>query len=96
MLYSEKLSVSKSMKECAGYYDKAFIIFGTKTDTLNSFLQNNITDFVENIMPYYLELKNSEKTQNLINSNLTTLRLEPTCFEVQINDNFVKLTRIKQ
>ena len=95
MLYSEKLSVTKTMKPCKGKPEHSFTIFDNNTKNLNTFLHKNINDFVENITPFYLELHASQTTTNMINKNLTTLELEPTCFEVEINDNFVTLTRLK-
>jgi len=83
------------MQKCKGTsYD--FIIFETRDDkNLQKILRANKERFIEYIHKLGLSVKHSESTTHFINSSTTLLTLKTTCFKVDFNDNFVKISPLK-
>lgn len=83
------------MKKCTG---KPYspIIFETRDDkNLKKILSTNNEEFIEYIHKLGLCVEHKDKTQNYQYSSTTILTLKTTCFKVDFNDNFVKISPLK-
>ncbi len=95
ILYNETLAISKSMQKCSGKpYDSLFLETDT-SDNLKNILTTNNEEFIEYIHKLGLSVKHEEKTANYQNFSHTVLTLKTTCFKVDFNDNFVKISPLK-
>ncbi len=95
-LYNETLYVSSAMQKCQGTPQEVIILeTSRKNMTLKEAIMENIDQFLTNINKLALDVKHTEKTQNLQNSSTTILTLKTTCFKVDFNDNFVKIAPLK-
>jgi len=95
-LYNETLYVSSAMQKCQGTPQEAIILeTSRKNTTLKEAIMENIDQFLTHIDKLALDVKHTEKTQNLQNSSTTILTLKTTCFKVDFNDNFVKIAPLK-
>jgi len=95
ILYNETLDISKAMRKCHGKpYDS--IIFDTNNDkNLKKILTTNNEEFIEYIHKLGLSLEHSDTTTNYQYRSTTILTLKTTCFKVDFNDNFVKISPLK-
>ena len=95
-LYNETLYVSSAMQKCQGTPQEAIILeTSRKNTTLKEAIMENIDQFLTHIDKLALDVKHTEKTQNLQNSSTTILTLKTTCFKVDFNDNFVRIAPLK-
>lgn len=83
------------MQKCDGYpYNP--IIFETRDDkNLRKILTTNNKDFIDYIHKLGLSVEHKDKTINFQYSSTTILTLKTTCFKVDFNDNFVKISPLK-
>ena len=83
------------MQKCQGTpYNP--IIFETRDDkNLQKILSTNNEKFIEYIHKLGLSVRHAESTRNYINSSTTVLTLRTTCFKVDFNDNFVRISPLK-
>ena len=94
-LYNEALSISKSMQKCNGTPQNALIL-PTESDTnLKTVLAKNSEEFIDYIHKLNLHVEHSDVTINAQYKSTTILTLKTTCFEVDFNDNFVKISPLK-
>jgi len=94
-LYNETLDISESMKECSGKPTKSLILHSYKNNDLQKIISINSTKFIDFIGTLGLHVKHTESTINTINKSTTILTLKTTCFKVDFNDNFVKISPLK-
>ncbi len=95
-LYNETLYVSSAMQKCQGTPQEAITLeTSRKNMSLKEAIMENIDQFLTHIDKLALDVKHTEKTQNLQNSSTTILTLKTTCFKVDFNDNFVKIAPLK-
>jgi len=83
------------MQKCSGkpYFP---IIFDTDNDKdLKNILSANNTEFIDYIHKLGLSVEHKEVTKDFINSSTTILTLKTTCFKVDFNDNFVRISPLK-
>ncbi|WP_455756420.1 hypothetical protein [Sulfurimonas sp.] len=94
-LYNESLQISHAMKPCKGKA-QGFIELPLKKDgTINDIVKNNTNEFIDFIHKIGLHLEHKELTKNAQNSFTTILTLKTTCFKVDINENFAKISPLK-
>lgn len=94
-LYNETLLVSKSMKKCSGSEHSELFIDTNGQDDLKKIISRNSTEFIDYIHKLGLHVEHKETTTNLQNSSTTTLTLRTTCFKVDLNDSFAKITPLR-
>jgi len=96
MLYNETLEVSKSMQLCKGKPSEYIIFENVEDEDLNLILEKHNEEFVTFIHKIGLSVEHSEKTNNYQNISTTILTLKTTCFKVDFNDTFVKISALKE
>ena len=96
VLYNESLEISRAMQKCSGHVYDA-ITFDSRDDkNLKKILTTNNEEFINYIHKIGLSLKHSDITTNYQHtSSSTMLTLKTTCFKVDFNDNFVKISPLK-
>jgi len=95
MLYSETLDISKSMKKCSGTSYNPLILETNNDENLKKILTLHNEEFINYIHTLGLNLEHKERTSELINHSVTILTLKTTCFKVDFNDTFVKISPLK-
>jgi len=95
MLYNESLLISKAMQKCSGFADQSIILDSNGEKNLNKIISKNSEAFISYIHKLGLSVRHNEKTTNYKNSSTTILTLKTTCFKVDFNDNFAKITPLK-
>jgi|FLOH01.1.fsa_nt_gi hypothetical protein len=95
ILYNETLDISKSMKKCIGEPTKSLILDSSENDDLEDIILKNSTEFIDFIHTLGLQVEHKESTTNAINKSTTILTLKTTCFEVDFNDNFARISPLK-
>ncbi|MDD3060532.1 MAG: hypothetical protein PHW94_06295 [Sulfurimonas sp.] len=94
ILYNETLSVAKSMQKCSGSAHDALLLESDGSDNLKQINSKNEDEFLSFIHTLGLDVKHSEINTNLQNSSTTILTLKTTCFKVDFNDNFARITAL--
>ena len=95
ILYNETLELSKAMQKCQGsVYDTLILDVAAHSDLKETLTTHN-EDFIEYIHKLGLSVAHKEKTTNFQNKFTTILTLKTTCFKVDFNDNFVKISPLK-
>lgn len=94
-LHNESLFISKAMKKCHGNPQNALIIESDGKKDLKKIIANNSEEFINYIHKLGLHVKHKEKNINLQNISTTILTLKTTCFKVDFNDNFAKISPLK-
>ncbi|MDH4944925.1 hypothetical protein [Sulfurimonas sp. C5] len=95
ILYNEHLDISPAMQRCTGNPQKSLFLDPHNTDDLTSVIDTNKEEFINFLHKLGLQVKHRSKTTNLQNSSTTVLTLKTTCFKVDFNDTFVKITPLK-
>ena len=96
-LYNETLLISKAMQKCQGEaIDENLILKRNKTKDLKKILLANRERFDTFLEKIGLYVDHREETRNSVNHSFTSLTLKTTCFKVDFNDNFVKITPLEQ
>lgn len=95
ILYNESLDISKSMQKCEGKPAKSIIFESKQSKDLNKILTRHNEEFIEFIHKLGLSVEHKEQTSNYQNSSITILTLKTTCFKVDFNDTFVKISSLK-
>jgi hypothetical protein len=83
------------MQVCHGSPSKYIIFENTTNKDLNSILSSHHEEFIEFIHKIGLSVEHREKTSDYQNSSTTILTLKTTCFKVDFNDTFVKISALK-
>lgn len=94
-LYNETLHIAKAMKRCVGNPQKELILDTDNEDDLKKIISANSTEFINYLQKLGLHIKHEEVTKKFINKSTTILTLKTTCFEVDFNDNFARITALK-
>ena len=95
ILYNETLDISNAMKKCNGEPQKELILENINSENLPQVISDNSTEFIDYIHKLGLHVEHKERTKNLQNESTTILTLKTTCFKVDFNDNFAKITPLK-
>ena len=94
-LYNDKLNVSRAMQKCAGKEYSSVFLETQNEKNLKKIILNDFDKFIEFINTIGLEVKHKDKTVNFQQTSTTIVTLRTTCFKVDINDNFAKITSLK-
>lgn len=96
ILHNEILEISHAMKKCSGIPQQELLLSNTADNNIEKLISQNSEEFIEYIHKLGLHLEHKEITTNLQNSSTTILTLKTTCFEVDFNDNFVRIAPLKE
>ncbi len=95
-LYNESLLVSDAMKKCKSTHSKklkkVLVLENDSSTDLKQILSKNSQKFIDYIHKLGLFIEHKESTTNAQNSSSTVLTLKTTCFKVDFNDNFAKIS----
>ncbi len=83
------------MQSCHGKPQKPLILETNDTNNLKQIISKNPDEFMQYIHKLGLDVKSTQITSNLQTTSTTILTLKTTCFKVDFNDNFAKITPIK-
>jgi len=95
ILYNEELSISKTMRKCVGKEYNHIILENNNSTNLKKIIANNNISFIDFIHKIGLNVNHKAQTINSQNHSTTILTLKTTCFKVDFNDNFVKISPLK-
>jgi hypothetical protein len=95
ILYNESLFVSKSMRKCHGTPHDGLILESDGGNNLKKIISNNSDEFISYVHKLGLDLNHKETNVNYQNSSTTILTLKTTCFKVDFNDNFARISPLK-
>ncbi len=94
-LYNEKINISKTMRKCEGKEKKPIILQSHGLENLTTIIEKSSDTFIDYIHKLGLHIEHDEATINLQNHSTTILTLKTTCFKVEFNDTFAKITPLK-
>ena len=94
-LYNEHLDIAKSMKRCDGTPSQSLILTSNGTKNLKSIISKNNEEFIDFIHKLGLSIQNNQISVNNQLKSTTIMTLRTTCFKVDFNDNFVKISHLK-
>jgi len=94
-LYNEQLYISKTMRKCDGDEQESIVLDNNHSNNLKKIIDDNRFIFVDFIHKIGINIDYQDETINLQNHSTTILTLKTTCFKVDFNDNFVKITPLK-
>ena len=83
------------MRPCKGTSYNPIIFETRKDKNLQKILSTNNENFINYIHKLGLSVQHTGNTTNAINNSTTILTLKTTCFKVDFNDNFVKISPLK-
>jgi len=95
MLYSESLEISHAMKKCQGEEKEAIYLPADEHKNLKNIISLHNEEFLRYLHKLGLSVSHKEETINAQYSSVTILTLKTTCFKVDFNDNFVKISALK-
>jgi len=83
------------MQKCQGEPFDFIILETQESKNLNTILTRQNEKFISFIHKIGLSLEHKEQTREYHNSSTTILTLKTTCFKVDFNDTFVKISPLK-
>ncbi len=95
-LYNESLDISKSMTKCEGVPSQNIIFPSTHENNFQELITRHKEEFIEYIHKLGIDVQSRDITTNNQINTTTTLTLKTTCFKVDFNDTFVKISHLKQ
>jgi len=96
VLYNESFGLSKAMQPCIGQKDSknSITLLNSSKKNLKEFLSDTSGEFIDYIHKLGLDVKNQTIQTNMQNSSITILTLKTMCFNIEINENYIKITPI--
>lgn len=95
IILNDYLSVSHAMTPCHGTPSNTIYIETNGSKNLHRILENNPESFSDFIAHEQLQVSHKENTTNAVNHSRTILQMAPTCFAVDFNEDFVKISPLK-
>jgi hypothetical protein len=83
------------MQKCTGTPSHTLTLEIQNSKNLQKILTQNYEEFLSYIYKLGLSVSHDEKTINYENISTTIVTLKTTCFKVDFNDNFVKISALK-
>ena len=96
ILYNESLDISKSMTKCEGIPSQTLILASLNKHNFQKIIDKHKDKFIEYIQKLGINVESRERTTNSQIHSTTIITLKTTCFKVDFNDNFVKISHLKQ
>ncbi len=94
-IYNESLYISNAMQKCTGEKQEELILENTTDGNFVKLIHENKDEFYAYIHKLGLHVEHNEETINMQNKSTTILTLKTTCFKVDFNDNFAKISALK-
>lgn len=94
-LYNESLQISQAMQNCTGLPQEFIKLPHNDTHNLNEIIQVNSQKFIDFIHKIGLNIEHNSLTKNAQYTSTIVLTLKTTCFKVDFNDYFVKISPLK-
>lgn len=94
-IYNESLQISHTMQPCQGEPTSFIELPVLKSDNLNVIIKENALDFIDFLHTIGLDLTYQSVVTNSVHTSTTIHTLKTTCFKVDFNDNFVKISPLK-
>jgi len=94
-LYNEALDISKSMSKCMGIPQQSIILPSSNKKNLKKIIKENREIFIDYISQIGLNIKNKQISTNNQIDTISILTFKTSCFKVDFNDNFVKISYLK-
>jgi hypothetical protein len=95
ILYNEDLEISRSMKRCSGTAYDTIIFKSDTSKNLNKIITQNHDKFITFLNKLGVNIEHTQKISNNQSKSTTVITLRTTCFKVDFNDNFVKISSLK-
>jgi len=95
-LYNETLEIAHAMHKCTGTPSNSLLLESNNSKNIKQIISLNHEKFINYIHELGIYVEHQEHTINLQNNATTILTLKTTCFKVDFNDNFVKISALKQ
>ena len=95
-LYNESLDISKSMTQCEGIPSQTIILPSPYKDNFQKLVAQHKEEFIEYIHKLGIDIQSRDITTNNQITTTTIITLKTTCFKVDFNDTFVKISHLKQ
>ena len=97
MLYNESLDISKSMTQCKGNPELTLTLPSPRHDkNFQKLITKHKEEFLEYIHRLSLDIQSRDVTTNQQMNATTIVTLKTTCFKVDFNDSFVRISHLKQ
>ncbi len=94
-LLNESLQVSRAMKKCNGLKQNYIELPHQDNKNLSKIIDKNSKEFIDFIHRLGLDMEHKSLTNNAQYSATTILTLKTTCFKVDFNDYFARITPLK-
>ncbi|WP_418641150.1 hypothetical protein [Sulfurimonas sp. ST-27] len=95
LLYNRGLEISHSMHKCKGFPSNTLILESDNSKDLKKIIAHNNEKFINYIQKIGLNVQHYASTINFQNTSTTIITLKTTCFKVDFNDNFVRISALK-
>ena len=95
ILYNKTLEISHSMHKCKGIPSNTLILESNNSKDIKKIIARNDNKFINYIQKIGLNVQHYASTINFQNTSTTIITLRTTCFKVDFNDNFVKISALK-
>ena len=95
-LYNHQFYISKSMQKCQGIKQSSFILENSKNLKLQTLLASQEIKFYLYTQQIGVELKDKSVQKNMTINSKTSITFKTKCFDVDVNENFVKIAYIKK
>ena len=94
-IFNESLQISRAMKPCKGDPNSFIELPILKDDSLDMIIRENSLEFINYLHKIGLDLKYKSTTTNFTHSSTAIHTLKTTCFKVDFNDNFARISPLK-
>jgi len=82
------------MKPCLGYTIDSVLLESDGKKDIKKIIDKNSAQFIDFIHKIGLNVVHDSVTKNSKNTSTTIMTLKTTCFKVDINQNFAKITAL--
>jgi len=96
ILFNEHLDISKSMQKCQGTPSKTLILPAIKEQNFQKLISLHRERFLDYIQRLGVDIRSRATTYNNQISATIVTTLKTTCFKVDFNDTFVKITALQE
>jgi hypothetical protein len=83
------------MQKCYGEESNSIVLDANGDQNLKQIILNNSDKFIDYLHKIGLEVVHHDKTLNNIYTSNTSMTFKTTCFKVDFNDTFARITALK-
>ena len=94
-IYNESLQVSHTMQPCKGKPTSFIELPILEDDNLHVVIKENALEFIDFLHDIGLDLTYQSVVANAIHTSTAIHTLKTTCFKVDFNDNFARISPLK-